>query len=142
VIPAVVLDTSAWGRLQHPGLEANRSEELAAAAVDGRLIVSIPFLLEAGYTAHDGAEHGLMLARLLEFPRLHLDAEIEDRAIDAQSRLARVGHHRLPPSDVLIAALADRHGVGVLHYDHRFDLIAEKTGLAFDSVWLAEPGSL
>ena len=55
---------------------------------------------------------------------------------------ARVGHHRLPPVDLLIAALADRHGLGVLHYDHDYDLIAEKTDLTFDSVWLAARGTL
>jgi hypothetical protein len=41
------------------------------------------------------------------------------------------------PVDLLITALADRHSLGVLHYDHDYDLIAEKTDLAFDSVWLA-----
>jgi predicted nucleic acid-binding protein len=62
--------------------------------------------------------------------------------VEGQAQLARVGHHRLPPVDLLIAALADRHGLGVLHYDHDYDLIAEKTDLAFDSVWLAARGSI
>jgi hypothetical protein len=43
---------------------------------------------------------------------------------------------------VLIAALADRHGVGVLHYDHDYDLIVAKTDLNFQSVWLAPAGAL
>jgi hypothetical protein len=30
----------------------------------------------------------------------------------------------------------------VLHYDHDYDLIAEKTDLRFDSVWLADRGTL
>ena len=46
------------------------------------------------------------------------------------------------PSTCSIAALADRHGLGVLHYDHDYDLIAEKTDLELESLWLAEPGSL
>ena len=53
-----------------------------------------------------------------------------------------MGHHRLPPVDLIIAALADRHELGVLHYDHDYDLIADKTDLAFDSVWLADRGTL
>lgn len=62
----------------------------------------------------------------------------EQRALDAQAQLARAGHHRLPPVDLLVAALAERHDLGVLHYD----LIAEKTDLRFDSVWLAARGTL
>ena len=33
--------------------------------------------------------------------------------------------------------LADRHNLGILHYDHDYDVIAEKTDLRFDSVWVA-----
>jgi hypothetical protein len=47
---------------------------------------------------------------------------------------------RVPP--LLIAAVADRHGLGVLHYDDDYDLIAEKTDLGFESVWLAARGTL
>jgi hypothetical protein len=36
----------------------------------------------------------------------------------------------------------ERHDLGVLHYDHDYDLIVEKTDLAFDSVWLAARGTL
>lgn len=46
------------------------------------------------------------------------------------------------PVDLLLAALADRHGHGVLHYDADFDLILARTDLRFDSVWLAERGTL
>ena len=67
---------------------------------------------------------------------------MERRALDAQRALARVGHHRLPPVDLLVAALADRHGLGVLHYDRDYDLLAENAGLRFESVWLAPAGSL
>ena len=64
------------------------------------------------------------------------------RGTYAQRQLARVGHHRLPPVDLLVAATADRHRLGVLHYDRDYDLIAEKTDLDFDSVWLAAPGTI
>ena len=61
---------------------------------------------------------------------------------DAQRQLARVGHHRLPPVDLLIAALADRYQLGVLHYDHDYDVLTERTDLRFDSAWLVPAGSL
>jgi len=41
-----------------------------------------------------------------------------------------------------MAAIADRHGLGVLHYDRDYEVILERTDLSFGSVWLAEPGAL
>jgi hypothetical protein len=65
-------------------------------------------------------------------------------ALPPRSRL--LGSHRsrarLPPVDLLTAALADRHDLGILHYAHDYDVIAERTDLRFDSVWLAERGTL
>jgi predicted nucleic acid-binding protein len=87
-------------------------------------------------------ENDQLLAELLSLPYYRFDEATEQRALDAQAQLARVGHHRLPPVDLLIAALADRNGLGILHYDHDYDLIAEKTDLTFDSVWLADRGTL
>jgi predicted nucleic acid-binding protein len=62
--------------------------------------------------------------------------------LDAQAQLARVGHHRIPPADLIIAGLADRHDIGVLHYDADFDVVLGKTDLEFDSEWLMPRGSL
>jgi predicted nucleic acid-binding protein len=64
------------------------------------------------------------------------------RAIEAQRQLARAGHHRLPPVDLIIAALADTYGLGILHYDNDYEIVSEKTDLSFDSVWLAPRGSI
>lgn len=71
-----------------------------------------------------------------------VDASVERRALDARAQLARTGQHRLPPVDVLIAALADRHQLDVLHYDADYDVIAGRTDLAFQSVWLGPRGRL
>jgi predicted nucleic acid-binding protein len=142
VIGRVLLDTSAWTRFGNPNLAPGRVSELGAAVSAARLIVSLPFLLEVGYSARDAEEHARLVERLTNMPALEIDAAAEARALDAQQQLARTGHHRLPPGDVTIAALADRYGVGVLHYDRHFDLISERTDLDFESVWLAEPGSL
>jgi hypothetical protein len=48
----------------------------------------------------------------------------------------------LPPVDLIIAALADIHSLGILHYDNGYELVLEKTDLRFDSVWLAPRGSI
>jgi predicted nucleic acid-binding protein len=116
--------------------------ELADALEEGRLATCLPFLLEAGYSARGAREHDQLLDELLALPHFAIDDEVEQRALDAQRQLARVGHHRLPPVDLLVAATADRHRLGVLHYDRDYDLIAEKTALDFGSVWLATAGTL
>jgi predicted nucleic acid-binding protein len=142
VIPRALLDASAWFRLASPALSLARRRELTAALGDGRVFGSVMLLLESGYAARDAREHSETFEDLLSMPQLNVDADTEARALDAQRQLARLGQHRVRPADVLIAALADRHSVGIIHYDGHFDLIAEKTDLAFESVWLAEPGSL
>jgi len=76
------------------------------------------------------------------YPRVELTANAEERALRAQRQLAAVGHHRLAPVDVMIAACAHSVGAGVLHYDRDYDLIAEHTNLVFESVWLAPAGTL
>ena len=138
----LLLDNSAWARLAAPSLEAERAEEIAKAIEGGEVATCLPFLLEAGYSAQTANDHGELIDELLSLPLLSMDERVERRAIDAQHQLAQVGHHRLPPVDLILAAIAEQHGVDVLHYDKDFDLLLEKTDLSFGSVWLAPRGSL
>ncbi|MDA8067276.1 MAG: PIN domain-containing protein [Actinomycetota bacterium] len=138
----LLLDNSAWARLGHPSLPQQRAETVAAWLEQGRLVVCLPFLLEAGYSARSGADHAALIGDLLALPRLVIDEQVEERALDAQRQLARVGHHRMPPVDLILAALADTHGLGILHYDSDYDLLAEKTDLSYQSLWLADRGTL
>jgi predicted nucleic acid-binding protein len=139
-VTTLLMDNSAWARLG--ATPRSRAAEIAALIESGLIATCLPFLLEAGYSARGAREHDELLGDLATLPRFPIDADVEQRALDAQRQLARVGHHRLPPVDLLVAAVADRHGLGVLHYDGDYDLLAEKTDLAFDSVWLAPRGSL
>src|SRR5260370_36694703 len=123
-------------------LAAERRREVARAIDSGDIYVCLPFLLEAGYSARNALEHDELLCELLALPRVEIDPAVEERALDAQAELARAGHHRLSPADVMLAAIADRHKLDVLHYDTDYDIIASKTDLRFDSVWLAPRGSL
>lgn len=109
---------------------------------DGTLGICTPFMLEVGYSARDAADHDRTAERLSAFLRYSFDDVAQARALDAQSQLARAGHHRLPVIDLMIAAIADRHGVGILHYDSDYEVIRERTDLRFESVWLAERGTL
>jgi predicted nucleic acid-binding protein len=82
-----------------------------------------------------------MMADLSRLPREAIDREIEGLTMEAQRELAAIGHHRLAPADVVIAACAHTSG-WVLHYDGDYDLLRMHTSLAFESEWLAPPGTL
>ena len=138
----LLLDNSAWARLDQATLAQDRAEEIAGWLEEGRIATCLPFLLEAGYSARNARDHDALLADLMSLPNISIDERVEARAIEAQRQLARAGHHRLPPVDLIISALADTHELGVLHYDHDFEIVREKTDLWFDSVWLARRGSI
>jgi predicted nucleic acid-binding protein len=138
----LLLDNSAWARLDHTSLPQDRADEIADLIEQGRIATCLPFLLEVGYSARSARDHAELFDELLALPRLAVDAQVEERAIDAQRQLARVGHHRLAPVDLIVAAVADVSRLGILHYDSDYDLLTEKTDLSFDSVWLAARGML
>jgi len=138
----LLLDNSAWSRLLGGKVPQERRETVAEWLDEQRLAVCLPFLLEAGYSARSAPDHGKLLHRLEQLPRLPVDGAVERAALDAQYELAAVGHHRLAPTDLVIAACAHLADGGVLHYDRDYDLILEHTRLNFESVWLAEAGTL
>jgi predicted nucleic acid-binding protein len=138
----LLLDNSAWSRLLSGSVPKDRAEMVIERLHKQQLATCLPFLLEAGYSARSAADRKAMIARLEQLPRVAIDGEVERLALEAQRDLAEVGHHRLPPTDLTIAACAHRSGTGVLHYDRDYDLIAEHTALSFESTWLAEAGTL
>lgn len=121
---------------------AHRENDVLDWIEEGRLATCLPFLLEAGYSARDAAEHSEGMERLERLSQFPVEEAVERAALQAQSDLARAGHHRMSPADLMIAACAHVAGGGVLHYDRDYDLILEHTRLRFESVWLAEPGTL
>jgi len=131
-------DTSALARLRHP----------AVAEVLGPLI-------EAGLVATCGViefELAWATRTSAEFDELRADREVgyewlathdEDwrRALQIQAALWRRGQARsvgLP--DLLVAAVAERERVTVLHYDANYDLIATVTGQRVR--WVVPRGSV
>jgi predicted nucleic acid-binding protein len=53
---------------------------------------------------------------------------VMNRALEVIAMLAACGQHRVPISDVIIAATAERHGTTVLHVDSDYDRVATVTG--------------
>lgn len=63
-----------------------------------------------------------------------------DRAVEVMVLLAETGKHRsVGIPDLLIAAVAERHGLTLVHYDSDFDHVAVVTGQA--TRWLAPRGT-
>ncbi len=63
------------------------------------------------------------------------------RVLDVQQQLWRTGSMRtVPLPDLLVAAVAERHRLTVVHYDADFDLISAMTGQRTE--WVVPRGSV
>jgi predicted nucleic acid-binding protein len=138
----LLLDNSAWTRLLQGIVPKDRANTIGDWMDQDELAICLPFLLEASYSAKSAIKHHEMMARFDKLPRIAIDRDVEQTALQAQRELAEIGHHRLAPVDIMIAACAHKAEAGVLHYDGDYDILAEHTSLAFESEWLAPRGSL
>lgn len=96
------------------------------------------------YSTRNIREYEELRGELEALKPLNLTVRIVAAALDAQAALAAyaAAFHRLPHQDYLVAAVAAAHRLGVLHYDADYDRIADHSELAFESVWIAAPGTL
>lgn len=138
----LLLDNSAWARIVSGSLDDERAATVALWTEQRELATCLPFLLEAGYSAQSAAHHTTMMIDFALLPHVPITSAMEERAHQAQRELAAIGHHRLAPLDIVIAACAHEAGAGVLHYDRDYDILAARTTLEFASEWVALPGSL
>ncbi len=138
----LLLDNSAWARVLRGEVPKERAQTVAEWMSAGELAVCLPFLLEVGYSARSAADRKAIMARLEKLPHIALDGEVERTALQAQRELTEIGHHRIPPADILIAACGHKAEASVLHYDSDYDVLAKHTSLSFESEWLAPPGTL
>lgn len=121
-----LIDKSALARLgSAPDLdEWNRLIER------GLVRIATVTLLEVGYSARSADDHEVALAQppIALMPVEYLTPAAENRAVDIQRLLANRGQHRVPSvPDLLVAAIAERAHLTVLHTDKDFELIAEMT---------------
>lgn len=138
----LLLDNSAWARLLGGPVPRERAAAIATMMQRGELGICLPFLLEAGYSARSSTDRQELMASFAPLARVEIDREVEALALQAQRELAEIGHHRLAPMDVVIAACAHKADAGVLHYDADYDILAGRTSLVFESEWLAPAGTL
>ena len=141
---ALLIDNSAWARAIDGRLTGPPRRRFDAALTAGELWTCPPTLLEMLYSAQDESGFTLTRERLGALMHAPLTADAAAQALTAQAQLAAAPgvSHRVKPVDLLIAAVAASAKLGVLHYDHDYDLIAQHTPLAFPSVWVAPRGSI
>ncbi len=133
---AYLADTSAFEQQRHSEVADGLLKALAA---DGALYMTPIVALELLYSARNAVDYDARWDGLSSLPWLALSDAVTARALDVQRELARVGQHRRPIADLLLAAAALEHGATVLHYDRDFDLIAAVTGLS--SRWIIPAGT-
>jgi hypothetical protein len=96
--------------------------------------------LEIGSSARNAEEFDALTAQLRQFEQVDVSPGDFDSALLTQRSLAERGHRGRKIPDLLIAAIAQRHGLTVLHYARDFDLIAECTGQVTE--WVVPRGEI
>jgi predicted nucleic acid-binding protein len=115
---------------------------LRDAIVANAIVLCDQVVLEFLRGARNAAEFAAFEKTLSAFRWLRIEPVDWDRARAVFRALSGVtgGYHRsVPIADALIAAVAERHGVRLAHFDRDYDRIAEITGQAVR--WVAPPPS-
>lgn len=133
---SILLDTSVLTRLKDAGVK----ERVAGFALNRAAHVCSITALEVGFSARNASEFDMLAEQLRIFEQSEIVAADLERALRTQRSLADRGHRGRKIPDLIIAAVAQRLGLVVLHYDQDFDLIAECTGQATE--WVVPRGEI
>jgi predicted nucleic acid-binding protein len=132
-----LVDKSALARMRHESVRRRLAPIIEAGEVATCAIIDLEILFSAR-THADYVE--TRRRRSLAYERVPLAEQVFERALEIQEDLARIGHHRLPIPDLVIAAAAESAALTVLHYDRDFDTIAAVTGQPME--WVVPRGSV
>ena len=136
-MPKFLIDKSALARMKFDSVRQRLAPIIEAGEAATCAIVELEIL----YSARNYVEYiKIRQRRNLAYHRIPLTEIIFERATDVQQELARIGHHRLPIPDLILAATAESEKLTLLHYDHDFDLISRITQQATD--WVVKAGSV
>ncbi|MGH3655478.1 MAG: PIN domain nuclease [Micromonosporaceae bacterium] len=125
LVARYLIDTSATARMRHR-LVAERLVPLIAA---GLVATCAPLDFEALFSARDPEDYEAIRSdRRIAYEYLPTLDEDWQRAFDVQRTLASRSQWRaVGMPDLLIAAIAERHDVTLLHYDADFDAVGQVT---------------
>ena len=132
-----LIDRSALARMPDPRVQAR----LVPILETGEAATCAMIDLEVLYSTRNAREHGrTRRRRALAYRYVELTEAMFQRAIDVQGLLALRGRHRVPLPDLIVAAVAEKAGMVLLHYDRDFDRIAAVTGQAVE--WVVPRGTV
>jgi predicted nucleic acid-binding protein len=133
VVPVVrfLADISAWVRYPEPGVATRMDELCAAGAVASCGVVDLHLLSALPDMATYATVASLRRAAVMLLDTTDGDLR---RALDVQALLVEAGHHGVPWPAILVAAIAERHGVVVLHATPCFAPIVTVTGVDVEDV--------
>ena len=130
-------DTSVWHWARNPSARAALRAELDRGTVATCAIIDVELIV----SARSPGDADDMAAERRALRWLSTPDEVWDAVVATQRALVDSSRHRtVKIPDLIIAAVAQRHGATVLHYDSDYDAIAEVTGQPTE--WLVARGSL
>jgi predicted nucleic acid-binding protein len=137
-VASYLADTSALARLRHTAVALVLSPLIEAGLVATCGVIEF----EVGWAARTADEFDEVRAdRRAGYEWLATHDEDWHRALEIQRLLWRGGRIRAVGfPDLLVAAVAEREAVSVLHYDSDYDLIAAVTGQP--TQWVVPRGSI
>jgi predicted nucleic acid-binding protein len=137
VVASFLADTSALARLRHPPVRAALGPLIEAGLVATCGVIEFGL----GWATRSGKDFDELRAdRDAGYEWLPVHDEDWRRALAVQAALWHQGRVRAVGfPDLLIAAVAERERVTVLHYDSDYDVIAEVTGQAVH--WVVPRGT-
>lgn len=131
-----LLDTSVLTRLREPRV----TDRVAALTLAREARTCTISTLELGFSARNGHEFDTLIEQLRIFDSEQVTEADFDRALHMQRALAELGHRGRKIPDLLIASVAQRRGLAVLHYDQDFDLISKCSGQLTE--WIVPRGEI
>jgi predicted nucleic acid-binding protein len=137
-VASYLADTSALAPLRHQPVAAVFGPLIEAGLVATCGVIEF----ELGWASKTPADFDQVRAdRRAGYEWLATHDEDGGRALDVQGALWRSGQIRAVGfPDLLVAAVAEREGVTVLHYDADYDLIANVTGQPMQ--WVVPRGAV
>ena len=131
-------DKSALARLRHPEVTAALAPLLLAGEVGTCSVIELEILYSARNAADLAATRATRAQAFTLFTTTQADF---DRAMDVMEQLARRGLHRsVGIPNLLIAAVAERNNLTIIHDDAEFEFVTAVTGQPMQ--WVVPRGTI
>ncbi|WP_211239854.1 PIN domain nuclease [Jiangella gansuensis] len=133
-----MIDTSAAARMRHEAV----ADQVVPLISAGLVATCAPLDFEALFSPRDPRDYERQRNdRRAAYEYLPTSDEDWQRVFEVHAALAKVSRWRdVGMPDLLVAAIAERHGATLLHYDADFDTIRNVTRQ--DARWVVPRGSV